>query len=1175
MYDDVRRVTEDFWHSGDIDALLAAKLPPPQRCPRRLRPMLAQVHQLRFQAQGGFAGLVEREIAAVLFDRSGDPAVARVTALPEYRSLEAARKEYGEHRDRASSARHADAHMRLMNAVDDERLKAAIAADYATALSTLDELSATGRNRQLVLDLLNWTIARTPHDDPQRARRLLARARAKSAAGARPLQVLADCRAAARLALRERPVWRDVVLALARFEADLYSQGAPLIHLAGALVACRDLAEAVRRDFGEKAEVPVLRELEEEATLRLGAETTRWLMTCHRDPAALARQYDVIALLRKVPIRSGVLEKRRDQAWVLATGLPLNHPDRTAALLDLTYAHSNLWEIGGDPDSAARAHDTAAEALLTASPGDPLRGRLLVAFSHSGMTLAKQTHDTDLAGEAVAAGRAALGLADDDPGERALRQSELAYALITQYELGGNPAAAGEAAALAAEAVALTGADDPDLPVRWAVLCTAAKAAATAGEPGLLAKAVEAGRRAVETLPAGDARRPVMLYNYADTVKTQAVTAETNEPRLFDEAERALRTALSLLEPGHRDHTRFGSALADVLYHRYRQCGDFGALEDSLGHAQKSVRGTAPNHPLYPARALTLARSARELARTGGPRADELRKLAISHYRAVGTHPLADPEQRMTAEQAQAALLAEADTASWLDAQERVIAVIPEFVSRALPSHYRLEAVRGLDGLADRVVDAGVRSGQVDRALELLERCRAVLFGDAWGVRRCWTLLRETAPEPARRLSDVERLLAHNDLYANVTIRISDPEDPASAVHSDQRPRTLEQIRRLAKQRDRLLAEVRDLSGMQDLLSPPDVHTLRGRLAGHTAVVVSVAGSALVVPPDPAQPLQVVPMPGMSEAAARDRVRQLRTALADAKDLACSFDRREQAQREVHAVLEWLWDTTAAPVLDRVTASRLWWCPLGVVSQLPLHAAGRHRERSGRTVFDRVVSSYTPSLTALADVLTTPRPRHADPTALVVGVGEAKGHPTLPNAGAEATAVARLLRDATVLIDTDAEREAIKKGLLQHEIAHFACHGRAVSSTEHPDLGGLLLSKGMITPSFVHDLRTTRAQLAFLSACDTAGADPELLDEPLNLASAFHLAGFRGVIGTLWQTGDNTKTAEAFYTALTEGSSQPVDLAEAATALNETLRRMRDAYPAVPTRWAAHVHVGD
>ncbi|MEU4344587.1 CHAT domain-containing protein [Nocardia sp. NPDC023852] len=1176
VYDDVQWVVENFEYTGDVGALLAASLPPPQQCPRHLLPHLAQAHWHRFQAQSGFTGLVDREIAAAIAGRPGDPAVSRVTAMPQYRALDEARDEFQEYQDRESLALFANAYTALMNVLDDERMKAALTADHAKLLLMLDEHDGTDIYREIVLNGLNWTIARTPRDDPQRARRLVDRARAQENAGRRPGEILADYRAAAQLALRERPVWRDVVLELAQYQSDLYAGAGAPIHLMGALVACRDLADALERDFGNTATVPALRQLEQEVSGRIGPEIARFLLTCHRDPRVLQAQYDLVGSLQQQSVTLDVLMQRRDQAWVLAIGLPLDHDGRLDALLDLYHTHNDLWEIGGDTDAIALAYDTVTEALLTTSPDNAGRAELLEALANSATTAAMRTGSHDEAKRAVDAARAALDLPPADHGQRALRLSTLASALIMQFQVGGNPAAGQEAVTIAEEAVALTPPGDSNLPLRWSTLSMAAEEAAEAGDHGLFTKAVDAGAAAVATIPADDVRRIGMLYNYAGAVQTQAVTTKVTDAEPFREAERAYRAALALVAPDHPDVPRIESTIADVLYHRYRQCGDLDALDDSLELAEKAVNQTPQAHHWWPLRAIALARSARELAMFGGPRADQLRQLAITHYRAVSAHPATSAQHQMYCEQAQAAMLAEADPVTWLDAQERVIAAIPATVSRALSRYRRLAAVRQLDGLADRVVDAGVRSCQLDRALELVEQCRGVLFGDAWGIRRGWARLRETRPQLAEELSEVERKLAEADAYADVTFHIEVEFDGRTSTRDwDPRPQAVEQIRRLAVRRDRLLAEARAVPGFEDLLAPPNLEVLRTRTAGHTAVVVSAAGTALVVPADYWQPVEAVPLRRMTEATARAQVRRLRAALADVKDPACSFERREEAQLDVHAVLEWLWDTTAGPVLDRVTTTRLWWCPIGITAQLPLHAAGRHRDGAGQTVFDRVVSSYTPSLTALADTLTTPRPHHARHTALIVGVGERRGVPVLPSARAEAEAVAGLLPGSTVLIDSAADPEAIQQGLHEHAIAHFACHGQAVSSAKHPDQGGLMLSDGMFVPSFVRDLRTTQAQLAFLSACDTAGPDPALLDEPLNLASAFHLAGFRGVIGTLWHTADSTETAEAVYAALTAHGTRPADAAEAATALTETLRRMRNAYPAVPTRWAAHVHVGD
>ncbi|MDT7789243.1 MAG: hypothetical protein QOF58_7662 [Pseudonocardiales bacterium] len=1173
MYDDVRTVVEEFEYTGDIQALLTADLPPPHECPPDLLMHLAQAHWYQFQAQSGFLGLIDREIATAIAGKPGDPVVAAVRLMPEYTALEEAYEEFLDYQDSASLTFLANAYTTLMEAVGDERMKAAMTADHAKFLLLLDELDGTTTYRDVAVKGMNWVLQHTPRDDPQRARRHLDRARALINAGRRPGEVLADYREAARLALRERPVWRDILLELAQYQHDLYANGGPTIHLCGALATCRDLADALERDFGNVNTLPVLAQVEQEVGHQVGAPVARFLLTCHRDPQVLRAQHDLVADLKLRQVTDEVLVGRRDQAWILAVGLPLDHEGRMEALLDLYHANMDLWEIAGDTDAATFAYDAAIEALVTTSPDDLGRARLLRAFSHSATVAAARTGSAYEARLGVDAARTALELPVTDAYERPLRLTSLASALITQFDLGGNPAAGQEAITILDEAIAATPADDTNLPLRWTTLSTTVQqVAAKTRDHAMFAKAVNAGAQAVATIAADDVRRIGMLYNYATAVQVQAVGTQTTDAEPFREAERAYRAALALVGPQHPDVPRIESTIADLLYYRYQQCGDLDALDDSLELAQKAVAETPQDHHWWPLRAFALARSARELAKFGGPRADELRQLAITYYRAVGAHP-ASGELRMQSEHAQAAMLAEADPATWLAAQERVIAVIPASVSRALPRDRRMAAVRQLDGLADRVVDAGVRSGQLGRAVELVEQCRGVLFGDAWGIRRGWARLREVAPRYAEKLADVEKKLGSADAHVDIAefhVEVSF-RDKTSSRRWDPRPQAVEQIRQLAAERDQLLSQIRSLPGFEDLLAPSTLEELRTRLNGHTAVMVSAAGTALVVPADHRDPVFAVPL-RMTETAARAQVRKLRAALADVKDPACSFDRREQAQLDVHAVLEWLWDTTASPVLERVTAARVWWCPVGIAAQLPLHAAGHHR--AGISVFDRVVSSYTPSLTALADTLSTPWPRHSRPTALVVGVGD--GEPALPNARTEAELVAGLVPGSTVLLDSAASAQAITDGLHEHTIAHFACHGRAVSSAKHPGQGGLVLSEGngMFVPTFVRDLRITQAQLAFLSACDTAGPDPALVDEPLNLASAFHLAGFRSVIGTLWHTADSAETASAVYSTLTAGGTEPADTTAAAFALNETLRRMRDAYPAVPTRWAAHVHVG-
>jgi CHAT domain-containing protein len=102
------------------------------------------------------------------------------------------------------------------------------------------------------------------------------------------------------------------------------------------------------------------------------------------------------------------------------------------------------------------------------------------------------------------------------------------------------------------------------------------------------------------------------------------------------------------------------------------------------------------------------------------------------------------------------------------------------------------------------------------------------------------------------------------------------------------------------------------------------------------------------------------------------------------------------------------------------------------------------------------------------------------------------------------------------------------------------------------------------------------AQLAYLSACGTARmTDIHLLDEAIHLASAFQMAGFSHVIGTLWEINDAiaVEIAESFYTNLTT-PDHILDPRRAACALNSAARTLRDRLPANPYLWASHIHAG-
>jgi CHAT domain-containing protein len=146
-------------------------------------------------------------------------------------------------------------------------------------------------------------------------------------------------------------------------------------------------------------------------------------------------------------------------------------------------------------------------------------------------------------------------------------------------------------------------------------------------------------------------------------------------------------------------------------------------------------------------------------------------------------------------------------------------------------------------------------------------------------------------------------------------------------------------------------------------------------------------------------------------------------------------------------------------------------------------------------------------------------------------------------------------------------------------VAHFACHG--ISDPADPSRSRLLLRDHHdrpLTVSALSSVHLRHARLAYLSACDTAlSSHVRLIDEAIHLASAFQLAGYPHVIGTLWAIDDHVavQVADAFYAKITSGrSGWGLDVGQAAVALHEAVRAIRDALPATPSLWASHIHAG-
>jgi CHAT domain-containing protein len=271
---------------------------------------------------------------------------------------------------------------------------------------------------------------------------------------------------------------------------------------------------------------------------------------------------------------------------------------------------------------------------------------------------------------------------------------------------------------------------------------------------------------------------------------------------------------------------------------------------------------------------------------------------------------------------------------------------------------------------------------------------------------------------------------------------------------------------------------------------------------------------------------------------------------------------------------------------------RLWWCPAGPSAELPLHAAGIYKGARQDCLANYVVSSYTPTLSALINVqsaATRDRPQD-ESNVLLVSVPNAPGLPPLPNTRVEADLIRKIM-PSTALIALSGNQTSIENilgALPDASVLHLACHGH--QSQDNMLASGFSLHDGRLTLKRLMELDLPHAELAYLSACETASTDEYQPDEAINLAATMLFVGFKSVIATMWYVPredelamtlsfairsmndvDGPFVAERVYRAIFLDGK--LDLNAVPYALDGAVRELRES-GAHPSRWATYVHIG-
>jgi tetratricopeptide (TPR) repeat protein len=814
------------------------------------------------------------------------------------------------------------------------------------------------------------------------------------------------------------------------------------------------------------------------------------------------------------------------------------HPDMLSVIFNRAAGLQSRFAARGAMDDLTAAVDAARAALRLCGAEHAQRPRYL---GQLGRLLAGRHRVTgaevDLH-EAVTLLRQAVDQLSPGHPDRSTVCSGLAAALIARYVRFGADADLDEAISWHATAAALPSA----VVGRAGRLASGAYALRLRAErtrlPGDIDAAVAAGRAAVAAA-VGVGGRARLLAALGSALDLRGESAAD-----LDETITVRRQVLAHCGPDEPMYGLWTADLANSLRNRARSSGRRADLDEAVRLHVRALELTAPAHPEYATVLTNLAGSLRDRYIEEGDDGDLVDSLR--HLRAAAELPTAPAGRRLVAAETWARLATDTGRpAAALDGFIAAVGVLPAAAWRGSGRTAREQLLRQAPWLAADAAATALRMDRPELALDLLEQGRTVLWNQRLETATDLDVLREHAPDLAERLDAARAVLDWaDDAGDHGEARIAAAAEWDAAVRQvQQQPEP-------------------ELAGLFGAAPQIATRLRAAKLPGAVAVVTvsSIGCDAILADHSGVRSFRLVRL-DLDQLA--DNVGSYLAAL----EVLATEDRdaRLAADADIGRVLRWLGDAVIDPVLAELgPVDRVWWCPTGPLTYLPLHAAG--------TAVDGVVSSYTPTLGALL------RPYLPGPEPSVVGVAvpESPGLPPLGGAVQEVEELAAALSPGPVpftrLVGMDATTDAVRTALHAHTWAHLACHG--AQDLVNPAHGALLLCRGQLRVTDLVTRQAYHADGAYLSACQTALGGVQLQDEALHLAAALQYAGFRQVIATLWPVGDMRArlTANEVYTALTaDGGFSP---ASAAHAVHAVVNRLRQRFPDHPSVWAPYVHIG-
>ncbi|KAG8681352.1 hypothetical protein FRC09_017547 [Ceratobasidium sp. 395] len=555
--------------------------------------------------------------------------------------------------------------------------------------------------------------------------------------------------------------------------------------------------------------------------------------------------------------------------------------------------------------------------------------------------------------------------------------------------------------------------------------------------------------------------------------------------------------------------------------------------------------------------------------------------MSIDAFRAAASCQTGHPFFRLEAAREWARLCTAYDISSLLDAYRQIMKLVPQVVWLGTTVQHRYRDISTLgDSVAEAIVTA-IELENYDLALEWFEQGRAVVWKQTLHLRTPIDRLRDIAPKLSNRIEVVGKAL-DRAMY-------SKPTGLAMTKGISSEEQSAQKHRQLAREWENLIEGARNVLGDDNPFQPRNADWLMNAASSGPIIAINVHTDrcdALVLKPGCSR-IAHVPLPSLSLDKLVDASQLLslslrRPGVRHSQKWSPVFYYPDSPHGSFSEVLKLLWLDIVEPIIEYLgyeprssvdELPRVTWCTAGPLAFLPLHAAGRYDETDSISkTYNYMISSYTPTISTL---LSPTKPVSSFRGILTVGQANIGTAGALPATVDELDVISKYAKNLimTRLDEEKATPTAVLEAIRSHSWVHLACH--AEQNIDDPTKSCFQLHGGTLDLTKITEEPLKHAVFAFLSACQTATGHEDLPDEAVHLAAGMLMAGYQGVIATMWSINDRDApvVADSVYSHLLEGGIP--DSTRAAKALHIGVQSLRDKIGEENfVAWVPFIHMG-